>query len=78
MRRSKRKMLPGEAYDLLSCKISKCGKNRLLFVFLTAVGRLETEVDEIYLCTFTPLRGATLQTDFEIPKKVQFEWRFFS
>jgi hypothetical protein len=32
MCRKKRKMLAGEDYDLNSCKISKCGKNRLFVV----------------------------------------------
>jgi hypothetical protein len=66
MYRNKRNILAGEDYDLNSCKISKCGK---CWMFLTAVGRLETE-DDICLYTFTPFLAATLQTDIKIQREV--------
>jgi hypothetical protein len=55
-------------------KLVNVGRTGCL-LFLTAVGRLETE-DDMCLCTFTPFLAATLQTDFKIPKEVQFEGRF--
>jgi hypothetical protein len=40
MYKNKRKILAGEDYDLNSCKISKYGKNRLLFVVSYCSGQI--------------------------------------